>query len=69
MTTAEVHEIPADQAAPAFVERLANCRARCARRGVSLRCLPGEFVVGCWGLSRSLATLCELEAWLDRWAP
>ncbi|MFG6428412.1 hypothetical protein [Roseateles sp. LYH14W] len=50
---------------------LATCKARAALLGATLHALPddagrSEFIVSRWHLTKSFATLAEVEAWLDR---
>jgi len=50
---------------------LATCQARAALLGATLHALPddggrAEFIVSRWALTKSFATLAEVEAWLDR---
>lgn len=47
--------------------REALCRARCEAAGVTLLRSGGGFVVSRWNLTKDLAGLAELEAWVDRW--
>jgi hypothetical protein len=50
---------------------LATCQARAALLGATLHALPDdagrcEFIVSRWALTKSFATLAEVETWLDR---
>lgn len=50
---------------------LATCQARAALLGATLHALPDdggrqEFIVSRWHLTKSFATLAEVEAWLTR---
>jgi hypothetical protein len=53
------------------LKAMATCQARCALLGATLHALPDdagrtEFIVSRWHLTKSFATLAEVETWLAR---